>query len=98
NQHRKFNALWKLLDDMTAKQIEEREARPSSLNTTQDAQSSGSALKPFTKWIRHALKEKWLMLYDTDGSRYAIMMSNQAKSYNMVIRGVRCLPLVGIVE
>ena len=26
------------------------------------------------------------------------MMTNQAESYNIVIRGVRCLPLVGIVE
>src|SRR5437868_2949197 len=36
--------------------------------------------------------------YDTDGSRYAIMTTNQAESYNMVMCGVRCLPLVGIVE
>ena len=69
NQQRKFNALWKLLDDMTAKHIEEREARMSSSNTTQAAQSSGSALKPFTLWIRDAPKEKWSLLYDTDGSR-----------------------------
>src|SRR5438876_9581577 len=26
------------------------------------------------------------------------MTTNQAESYNMVMRGVRCLPLVGIVE
>src|SRR6266508_2287089 len=83
---------------MIAKQIEEREARASSSNTTQAAQSSGSALKPFTQWIRDAPKEKWSLLYDTDGSRYAIMMTNQAKPYNMVMRGVRYLPLVGIVE
>src|SRR5438105_15327028 len=43
-------------------------------------------------------KEKWSLLYDTDGSRYGIMMTNQAESYNMVMRGVRCLSLVGIVE
>src|SRR6266542_4619885 len=83
---------------MTAKQIEEREARASSLNTTQAAQSGGLAVKPFTQWIRDAPKEKWSLLYDTDGSRYGIMMTNIAKSYNMVIRGVRYLPLVGIVE
>src|SRR5438128_5097538 len=83
---------------MTAKEIEEREARASSSNTTQAAQSSGSAMKPFTQWIRDALKEKWSLLYDTDGSRYAIMTTNQAESYNMVVRGVRCLSLVGIVE
>src|SRR5437016_12364602 len=83
---------------MTAKQIEERKARASSSNTTQAAQSNGSALKPFTQWIRDAPKEKWLLLYDTDGSHYAIMTTNQAESYNMVMRGVRCLPLAGIVE
>src|SRR6266542_1348649 len=88
----------KLFDDMIAKQIEEREARASSSNTTQAAQSSGSTLKPFTQWIRDAPKEKWSLLYDTDGRRYAIMMTNQAESCNMVMRGVRCLPLVGIVE
>src|SRR5207237_7482771 len=98
NQQRKFNALWKLLDEMTAKHIEEREAKTSSSNATQPAQSSGLAVKPFTHWIRDAPKEKWSLLYDTDGSRYGIMMTNQAESYNMVMRGVRCLPLVGIVE
>src|SRR5213075_1375176 len=98
NQQRKFNALWKLLDDMTAKHIEEREARASSSNTTQATQSSGLAVKPFTQWIRNAPKEKWSLLYDTDGSRYGIMTTNQAESYNMVMCEVRCLPLVGIVE
>src|SRR5438132_6367803 len=83
---------------MIAKHIEEREVRASSSNTTQAAQSSGSAMKPFTQWIRDAPKEKWLLLYDTEGSRYGIMMTNQAESYNMVMCGVRCLQLVGIVE
>src|SRR5438132_3448542 len=83
---------------MTAKQIAEREVRASSANTTQATQSSASGPKPFTQWIRDAPKEKWSLLYDTDGSRYGIMTTNQAKSYNMVMRGVRCLPLVGIVE
>src|SRR5437763_10609265 len=83
---------------MTAKQIEEREARVSISNTTQAAQSNGSALKPFTQWIRDAPKEKWSLLYDTDGSRYGIMTTNVAESYNMIMRGVRYLSLVGIVE
>src|SRR5437762_7782713 len=98
NQQRKFNTLWKLLDDMTAKQIAKREARASSANTTQATQSSASGPKPFTQWIRDAPKEKWSLLYDTDGSRYGIMTTNVVESYNMVMRGVRCLPLVGIVE
>src|SRR5207244_5071232 len=83
---------------MTAKHIEEREARASSSNATQAAQSSGSAVKPFTHWIRDAPKEKWSLLYGTNGSRYGIMVTNQAESYNMVMHGVWCLPLVGIVE
>src|SRR6266540_4603229 len=98
NQQRKFNTLWKLLDDMTAKQIAEREPRASSANTTQATQSSASGPKPFTQWIQDAPKEKWSLLYDTDGRRYGIMTTNQAESYNMVMRGVRCLLLVGIVE
>src|SRR5438128_6389041 len=98
NQQRKFNTLWKLLDDMTAKQIAEREARASSANTTQATQSSASGPKPFTQWIRDAPKEKWSLLYDTDGRRYGIMTTNQAESYIMVMRGVRCLSLVGIVK
>src|SRR5436190_2305252 len=83
---------------MTAKQIAEREARASSANTTQATQSSALGPKPFTQWIRDAPKEKWSLLYDTDGRRYGIMTTNQAESYNMVMRGVWCLPLVGIVE
>src|SRR5438128_4209015 len=83
---------------MNAKQTEKCEARVSSSNTTQATQSSGSVLKPFTQWIRDAPKEKLSLLYDTDGSRYAIMTTNQAESYNMVMRGVQCLPLMGIVE
>src|SRR5207253_4868586 len=83
---------------MTAKHIEEHEARASSSNATQAPESSGSAVKPFTQWIRDAPKEKWSLLYDTDGSRYGIMTTNQAESYNMVMRGVRCLSLVRIVE
>src|SRR6266508_3870073 len=45
NQQRKFNALWKLLDEMTAKHIEECESRASSSNVIQAAQSSRSAVK-----------------------------------------------------
>jgi len=37
-------------------------------------------------------------LYDTKGRRYGIQTTNNAESYNMIMRGVRSLPLVGIVE
>jgi hypothetical protein len=44
------------------------------------------------------IKEKWALLYDSGGSRYGVMTTNLAESYNMIIRGIRILPLVGIVE
>ena len=43
-------------------------------------------------------KQKWALLYDTNGRRYGIQTTNNAESYNMVMRGVRSLPLVGIAE
>ncbi|WVZ72214.1 hypothetical protein U9M48_020712, partial [Paspalum notatum var. saurae] len=74
NQQWKFNAVWKLLDELTAKQV---------------AESSSSTNKP---------KEKWALLYDTNGRCYGIMTTNIAESYNMVMRGLRGLPLVGCIE
>ena len=97
NQQRKFNALWQLLDELTLKQLEERGGGASTSNTREGRWSSGSAIKPFSQWIRVVPKEKWALLYDTDGSHYGIMMTNQAECYNMVIRLVRGLPLVAIV-
>jgi len=87
NQQRKFNALWKLLDELTAKQV----AESSSSTSTRTA-------KPFSQWIQDKPKEKWALLYDTNGRRYGIMTTNIAESYNMVMRGSRGLPLVGCVE
>ena len=52
----------------------------------------------FTQWIDGAPKEKWSLMYDTDGRRYGIETTNHAKCYNMVMRRVRGFPLVGIVE
>jgi hypothetical protein len=91
NQERKFNALWKMLDQMTAEQAKER-AR---------AQSSEAALtesKPFSRWIAGQPKEKWSFLYDTDGMRYGIQTTNHAECYNGVMRPCRGFPLVGVVE
>lgn len=91
NQQRKFNALWKVLDELTRKQTEDG---ASSSNTAVQSVES----KPFSHWIRDAPKEKWALLYDTNGTRYGIMTTNIAECYNMVMRGVRSLPLVAIVE
>ena len=37
-------------------------------------------------------------MYDSGGARYGIMTTNLAEVYNWVMRGMRSLPLVGIVE
>ncbi len=84
NQERKFNVLWKRLDQLTAKHGGDDADPPHS--------------RPFSDWIRDLPKQKWALLYDTDGRRYGIMTTNNAESYNMVLRGVRSLPLVAIVE
>ncbi|WVZ95573.1 hypothetical protein U9M48_041317, partial [Paspalum notatum var. saurae] len=84
NQQQKFNALWKLLDELTAKQATESSSS-ASIRTS----------KPFSQWIQDKPKEKWALLYDTNGKHYRIMTTNIAESYNMVMRGSRGLPLVG---
>ena len=38
------------------------------------------------------------LLFDEGGARYGLMTTNLAEVYNWVLRGVRSLPLVGIVE
>nr|AAM44862.1 Putative mutator-like transposase [Oryza sativa Japonica Group]ABB46622.2 transposon protein, putative, Mutator sub-class [Oryza sativa Japonica Group] len=59
---------------------------------------TGVEIRKFSQWILHEPKEKWAKAYDTGGSRYGIMTTNFAEVYNWVMRGVRGLPLVGIVE
>ena len=59
---------------------------------------TGLEIRKFSQWILHESKEKWAKVYDTGGARYGIMTTNLAEVYNWVMRGVRGLPLVGIVE
>jgi hypothetical protein len=51
-------------------------------------------------WLRKQLeqKEKWALTYDEGGLRYGIMTTNASESFNHVFRGVRSLPISGIVE
>ncbi|WVZ98939.1 hypothetical protein U9M48_044309 [Paspalum notatum var. saurae] len=74
NRQRKFNAVWKLLDELTAKHQ----------TATSSASSSARTAKPFSQWIQDKPKEKWALLYDTNGRRYGIMTTNHAECYNMV--------------
>nr|ABA99869.1 transposon protein, putative, Mutator sub-class [Oryza sativa Japonica Group] len=111
NQEKKFNELWDKLDELTTKQTDEQSRRPQvegdeppiPLGALHDdpptmRRRSGSAIRNFSQWIENEPKEKWALLFDTDGSRYGIMTTNLAEVYNWVMRGVRVLPLVAIVE
>ena len=95
NQQRKFNALWQMLDQLTAELVK---VRASGAGTSQAAEARDSIEKPFSHWIRGAPKEKWSFLYDTNGIRYGIQTTNHAECFNMVMRSCRAFPLVGIVE
>jgi hypothetical protein len=43
-------------------------------------------------------KAKWALAYDEGGFRYGIMTTNSSESFNRVFKGVRSLPVSGIVE
>jgi hypothetical protein len=43
-------------------------------------------------------KAKWALAYDEGSFRYGIMTTNSSESFNRVFKGVRSLPVSGIVE
>jgi hypothetical protein len=55
-------------------------------------------VKTFSQWIQNEPKEKWCLLFDKGGVKHGIMTTNFAKVYNVVLRGARAQPLVGIIE
>lgn len=58
----------------------------------------GRNIKCFSHWIEAEPKEKWSLLFDRLGARWGIMTSNLPEVYNWVIRGLRGLPLIAIIE
>jgi len=99
NQKRKFNFLWKKLDELTKKQTAELAKRP--VNTEEDDQvlledvgldgpnvrrKRRMTIKTFSKWIEHEPKEKWALLFNEGAARYGIMTTNLAEVYNWVRR------------
>ena len=112
NQQRKFDALWKMLDDHTRKHVVERNKRPlipgaaqperltppRDLDPPHSTRRTSRDIGCFSHWIEAEPLEKWSLLHDTDGARYGIMTTNLAEVYNWVIRGLRSQPLVAIVE
>ncbi|XP_066166193.1 uncharacterized protein [Oryza sativa Japonica Group] len=111
NQEKKFNELWKRLDELTGKCSDQRATRPAAAvpdppqalgalptDSVTLVRRTGEQIRKFSQWIENEPKEKWAKTYDTGGARYGIMTTNLAEVYNWVMRGVRGLPLVGIVE
>ena len=95
NQRRKFDVVWRQLDEDTSKHV----------RNSQDAEggaAAGGSLRvgEFTQWVNsHAPDlEKWSLLHDTDGARYGIMTTNMSEVYNGVLKGVRSLLITAIVE
>jgi hypothetical protein len=87
----KFNKQWQKLDELTGKKRSEDTAKtriaqdeaevlcPLPTDTARTRRRSGSVVKTFSEWIENELKEKWTLLYDTDGARYDIMTTNFAR-------------------
>ena len=76
NQQRKFDTLWGIIDDMSAELLK---SQASSSSRRRSTNSVVGLAKPFSQWIDGAPKEKWSLLYDTDGdvmgSRRPTMLS-----------------------
>ena len=59
NQQRKFNALWKMLNHLTAELVK---VRASGTGTSQAAEARDSIENPFSHWIRGAHGEMTIPL------------------------------------
>jgi hypothetical protein len=100
------------IDDPTKKASEEIAKKPVSTEPGEEPVSledvgldapnvrrrRGRAVKTFNQWIQNEPKEKWCLLFDKGGVRHGIMTTNFAEVYNIVLRGARAEPLVGIIE
>ncbi len=95
NQEKKFNELWKRLDELTAKCSDQRAVAPSTavadppqalgplpMDSPTLVRRTGLEIRKFSQWILHEPKEKWAKAYDTGGARYRIMTTNLAEVYN----------------
>jgi hypothetical protein len=111
-QQKKFDSIWKKLDDLTKKASEEIAKRPVNLEPGDEPISledvgldgpqvrrrRGRAVKTFSQWIQNEPKEKWCLMFDKSRARHGIKTTNFAEVYNCVLCGARPLPLVGIIE
>ena len=93
------------MEEVRKKPIVARQEEPEGLEPIPNEAPSitrrrkrGRATKCFTEWVEFEPREKWSLLYDTDGSRYGVMTTNLAEVYNWVMKNTRPLPLVAILE
>lgn len=95
NQRRKFDAVWRHLDEETGKHLR------NSTDAEAGAATRGSVrVGEFTQWVNsHAPDlEKWSLLHDTGGARYGIMTTYMSEVYNGVLKGVQSLPITAIMK
>jgi hypothetical protein len=104
-QHKKFDAIWKKLYDLTKKASEEIAKRPVNLEPGEEPISledvglggpqvkhrTGCGMKTFSQWIQNEPKEKWCLMFDEGGARHGIKTTNFAEVYNCVLCGSRPL-------
>jgi hypothetical protein len=43
-------------------------------------------------------RDKWALAFDAEGVRYSVMTTNSLKSFNKLFKGIRAVPVSGIVE
>jgi hypothetical protein len=112
NQQKKFDVIWKKLDELTKKASKEMVKRPVNpepgeepisledvgLDGPQVRRGRGHVVKTFSQRIKNEPKEKWCLLFDDGRARHGIKTTNFAESYNCVLHGSRPLLLVGIIE
>ena len=51
-------------------------------------------------WLEDRMpkREKWVLAFDAGGLRYGMMTNDSSKSFNKVFKGIRVVPVLGIVE
>jgi hypothetical protein len=51
-------------------------------------------------WLEDQMpqREKWAFAFDDGGLQYGVMTTNSSESFNKVFKGIRVVPVLGIVE
>uniref|UniRef100_A0A0A9DJV3 MULE transposase domain-containing protein n=1 Tax=Arundo donax TaxID=35708 RepID=A0A0A9DJV3_ARUDO len=98
NRRRKFDMLWAELDKLTGNHMNEVKKQPilrdddepkgldplpnEPVETRRRRRGGGRRVKCFSDLIKDEPMEKWVLIADTDGSRFGIMTNNLVKVYN----------------